>query len=77
MLTPSVMTPSDLYSVKPPSLRVRETRATWDGSMAYIEIAVGPASIFTFYTSSLIESTIFFKITPWSRRARNILVLVY
>ena len=59
---PNVMTPSLRYSENPSSLRVNETKATCDGSMAYIEIAVGPASMFTFWTRSLIDSIIFYSI---------------
>ena len=61
-LNPNVITPSLLYSANPDSFNVKETKATCEGSIAYMEIAVGPASIFTFYTSSLIESTIFLRI---------------
>ena len=47
-LNPNVITPSLLYSAKPASFKVSDTNATWDGSIAYMEIAVGPASILTF-----------------------------
>ena len=63
-LSPKVITPSLRYSAKPASFKVKDTKATCEGSIAYIDIAVGPASIFTFYTNSLIESTIFLRIYP-------------
>lgn len=57
------MTLSLLYSANPFSFKVKDTKATCEGSIAYRDIAVGPASMFTLLTKSLIDSTIFLRIS--------------
>lgn len=44
--------------------------------MAYKESPAPEASIFTFFTKSLMESTIFLKRVPYSYLASNILFLL-
>lgn len=80
---PKVKGLSHLYGEKPFSYSKRDTRATCEESIAYIERPDVLASILTFFTKSFIASTNFLNITPSSKRAsnigtkKNILLLVY
>lgn len=70
---PRVIGLSHLYSLKPFSFNLRETKATWAESIACMERPLVLASILTDLTKSLIASTIFLKTTPYCNLASNIL----
>lgn len=75
--SPRVRGLSHLYLSNPFSLKVKETKATWEESMAWRESPYPLASILTFLTNSLMESTIFLKMIPCSYLASNIWLNYY
>ena len=75
MLRPIVILRSQRYLLNPFSFMCKDTKATCDESIAWSEIPSLFMSKLTFLTRSLMASTIFLKVTPFSKRASNIFKL--
>ena len=72
MLTPITKSLLHLYDSKPSASKLRETRATWEVSMASMKIPSEVILRLTSFTKSLIASTILYKIWLSYNFASNI-----